>query len=250
MTYDLHVLVPSRGRPGNIERLWRAIIATRAAHPARITLRVRLDDDDPAVNAYPETHGDALIYTYGPRIRLAASWNEQAREAIRAGATHLALWGDDVVPETQGWDEKLIGMLDRYGPGFAYGRDGIWDHTYDQQVTGHLVLPTACIMSAELAHALGWVSPPGLVHLCVDLAWRDLGFATGSLFYDPGVLIRHVHRLTGAPDDQTYRDANDNGDQVRTDNLAFRAWREGKGFRADMETVTRVREAWRAGQSA
>lgn len=243
--YRIDVLVPSRGRPHNVLRLMRAIADTASAH-SRVRLRVRLDDDDPENGAYGDAlraHGGVIV-TSGPRIRLAASWNEQAAQAAEDGATHLALWGDDVIPMTQGWDEVLVRRLEKDGPGFVYGRDGIWDHTFNREVPGHLVLPTACVMPIEVYRALGWVSPPGLVHLCVDVAWRDLGFATDALFYEPDVLIRHVHRLVGAPDDQTYRDANDDGAQVNVDNRAFRAWREGEGFQQDMNAMHCLREAW------
>lgn len=243
--YRIDVLVPSRGRPSNVLRLMHAVSDTASAH-SRVRLRVRLDDDDPENGSYGDAlraHGGVIV-TSGPRIRLAASWNEQAAEASADGATHLALWGDDVIPVTQGWDLAFVERLERDGPGFAYGRDGIWDNTFNQQVPGHLVLPTACVMPVEVYRALGWVSPPGLIHLCIDLAWRDLGFATDSLFYEPGVLIRHLHRLVGAPNDQTYMDANDNSAQVTADSNAFNAWREGEGFRADMDRMHCLREAW------
>jgi hypothetical protein len=241
--YNLHVLVPSRGRPDSIMRLWRSIVTT-AEKPWLITLCVRLDDDDPTADAYPETHGDALTYSRGPRIRLAASWNEQAAQAVEDGATHLALWGDDNIPITLGWDEKLIGRLDRDGPGFVYGRDGIWDHTFDTTIKGQLVLPTAVVMPVEVYRVLGWVSPPGLTHLCVDVAWRDLGIACGALFYEPRVTIRHLHRIAGAPDDQTYRDANDDPAQVRADNIAVQAWRLSPDFDRARVALAQLREEW------
>lgn len=243
--WSLHVLAPSRGRPRNIARLWRSIDRT-ARHPERIVLHVRLDDDDETADGYPLQNKDRVWYTVGPRTRLAASWNELAGIAAKAGATHLALWGDDNVPETRWWDEALIGVLRGHGPGWAYGRDGVWDSTYGREIPGHLVLPTATIMSVELYDALGWVAPPGLTHLCVDVAWRDLGIAAGCLFYVPDVCIRHHHRITGAPDDQTYRDANDNLDQVRADNVAISAWKASGRFATDLAKTNTVRDQWRA----
>lgn len=229
MTYQLDVLVPSRGRPGSIARLWAAIRAT-AAHPERVRLLVRLDDDDPTADDYPLQNVDQVWYSCGPRIKLAASWNELARRALTADATHLALWGDDNVPLTPGWDQVFVDRLGRDGPGWVYGRDGIWDRKAHPGHPEHLILPTATVVSAELAEALGWVSPPGLTHLCIDVAWRDLGLACGALFFEPGVEIRHLHRMMGAPDDQTYRDANDDMQQKRADNIAVQAWRAGPDF--------------------
>lgn len=243
--YTLDILVPSRGRPQNIERLRRAVLDT-AAHPDRIRLLVRLDDDDPTAGRYQETDGPAEVLTeIGPRTRLAASWNEQAAiVSLQGGTTHLALWGDDVIPVTPGWDRTFIERLDADGPGFVYGRDGVWDNTFDQTVPGQLILPTAVVMPIEVYRALGWIAPGGIVHLCIDVAWRDLGIACDALHFERGVLIRHYHRLCGAPNDQTYADANDNSAQVNLDNREFRAWREGPAFEIDRGNLLRLREKW------
>lgn len=228
------VLVPSRGRPQSVGRLWSSIV-TSAERPQDVELRVRLDDDDATRSQYPLLSAEAfggghIVYTRGPRIRLAASWNEQAAEAVAAGATHLALWGDDNIPMTQGWDRILVERLERDGPGIVYGRDGVWDHTFDTKVPGHLILPTACVMDVETYKALGWVSAPGLVHLCIDVAWRDVALAAGCLFYEPSVFVRHFHRVSGAPDDQTYRDANDNTEQRDGDGYALGRWKLSPDF--------------------
>lgn len=231
-------LIPSRGRPGNIVRLSNAIQATA---DSTIDVHVRVDDDDPALEAYqalahdqPDGYPNVTV-TVGPRIRLAASWNEQA--AVYAHRYDLlALWGDDVIPQTPGWDTLLSVPL-RDATGWAYGRDGVWDHTYDRQVPGHLLLPTATLMRADLAAALGWVAPPGLTHLCIDVAWRDLGIAAGCLHYVPRVMIEHLHPCRGVvPQDDVYRDAN-SATRKREDNQAYRAWREGPGFLAALEVV-------------
>lgn len=243
----LDVLVPSRGRPFNVRRLWHAILET-AARPAQVRLRVRLDDDDPNAGQYDRGRG-GLIVTSGPRTRLAASWNELAQQAADGGATHLALWGDDNIPITPGWDLRFVERLERDGPGFAYGRDGVWDHTYDRDIAGHLVLPTATVWPVELYRALGWVSPPGLTHLCVDVAWRDLGVAAGCLWYEPDVEIRHLHRVKGAPDDQTYRDANDDPVQVALDSAHLSVWRNGPRFAEDLAKVQALRNRWSVGAS-
>lgn len=251
MTYQLDVLVPSRGRPRNILRLMSAIRDT-AECPDSIRVRVRLDDDDPMAGRYrpgSELGGPYLITTTGSRTRLASSWNELAEDAWMGGATHIALWGDDNIPVTKGWDRAFVDASRANGPGFYYGRDGVWDHTYDKDVPGHLVLPTATVWPIETYRALGWVAPAGLVHLCIDLAWRDLGVATGTLHYLPDVQIRHLHRCVGAPDDQTYRDANDNSVQYAVDQNAFSAWRNGSRFTDDMQKVNKALDAWRASRA-
>jgi hypothetical protein len=242
--YRLAVLVPSRGRPASVQRLWRAIQDT-AARPDQVDLLVRVDDDDTSAARYFNIEGPYL--TKGPRIKLAASWNELADLASLGGWTHLALWGDDNIPMTQGWDAKFVDILAERGPGFVYGRDGVWDHTYDKDVPGHLVLPTATVWPIELHRALGWVSPPGLTHLCIDLAWRDLGIAADCLYFADDVFIRHFHRIAGAPDDATYREANDDRVQYASDQNGFSLWRNGPQFQAALGRVRAAREEWFGG---
>lgn len=246
MSGRIAVLVPSRGRPHNIERLW-ATAVDAAADPDSVDLYVRLDHDDQTVHDYLATGVPAHLWSIGHRNRLAASWNELAATALRdERVTHLALWGDDVIPECTGWDDMARERTERDGPGWVYGPDGIWDHSYGQQIEGHLVLPTATIVSREIVEALGWVSPPGVLqHLCIDLVWRDLGLALGCLFYEPQMRIRHLHRLAGAPDDATYQEAND-GPQASDDHRNYSRWHASTDFSAALARLQEGLERARA----
>lgn len=246
--YRIAVLVPSRGRPENIERLYNVIQET-AANPQDVFLAVRVDEDDPAAERYRALErqliGAAGIgFDYGDRIRLAASWNEQAAWAADAaqvswwGFTHLAFWGDDVVPETYGWDKLLVGAIDQYGPGWAYGRDGVWDADHWNEHPEHLVLPTAALCDLGTYRALGYVSPPGVLkHLCIDLVWRDVGVAAGALHYVPEVMLRHMHPIRGlAPYDLTYQEANE-GPQAGADHNGYMIWRQTQDFQDAVQRV-------------
>jgi hypothetical protein len=96
-------------------------------------------------------------------------------------------------------------------------------------------------MSVEAYRALGWVSAPGLVHLCIDVAWRDVALAADCLFYEPSVFIRHFHRVSGAPDDQTYRDANDDREQRDGDGRALTRWKHSPDFERAVEALKAMR---------
>lgn len=206
----LAILVPSRGRPRNLARLVAAIADT-ANGPHQVWARI--DDDDP--RRYEPL--DGVTYLRGPRIRFVASVNELADAAIAAGATHLAILGDDVVPETVGWDETLIAAL-RGRIGVAYGSDGL-EHLHGADLPTHVVVP------AELFRRLGWVALPALRHLFCDNVWRELGNAVNNLVYRPDVKLTHLHRWNRkAPDDRTYREANDKRARAK-DRDAFEAWR-------------------------
>lgn len=212
---QIDVLVPSRGRPQNLERLARAIAAT-ADTPVRI--RVRLDSDDPSRDGYPEL--DNVSYTTGPRVHFAASVNELAAES---DATHFAILGDDVLPETLGWDTALLASLGD-GIGVAYGSDGL-ELLHGPDLPTHVLVPRA------IFDRLGWIALPALRHLFCDNVWRDLGNAVDNLVYSPNVKLTHLHRWNKtAPDDDTYREANDKAKRLH-DRRAYVNWRHGDGYR-------------------
>jgi len=240
------VLLATRGRPWNVERLHAAIQDT-AERPDLVDLWCYVDDDDPeGIEKYRATEVPA-VWATGPRMRLARTWNHIAQLVMDLGKpyTHLLAWGDDVVPETPGWDRLFAEAGARTGPGFYYGRDGIWDYREWPDHPEHLVLPTATAITVDAYRALGYVSPPGLVHLCIDLCWRDVAMAAGALHYLPEIMIRHYHRIAGAPDDQTYRDANDDIAQKNTDSLAHSSWRMSPRFDRDAEKLRGAVDAWR-----
>jgi hypothetical protein len=76
---------------------------------------------------------------------------------------------------------------------------------------------------------LGWIGLPTLRHLFPDNVWKELGKLT-ELVYLPDVKLTHLHRWNkAAPDDQTYREANDKIKREK-DRLAFETWRNGNGL--------------------
>lgn len=213
MNPKLAVLVPTRGRPKNLKRLSNALKNTCTVE---YKLFARLDDDDNS--AYPEL--DNVTYLRGPRIYFAASLNELAKVAADEGYTHLAILGDDVLPETNGWDATMIAALPDLG--VAYGSDGL-EKLHGVDLPTHVMVPT------EMYLRLGWIGLPTSRHLFCDNAWRELGKLT-KFIYLPEVKLTHLHRWNKtAPDDRTYQEANDK-DKRELDRLAFETWRDGEGL--------------------
>lgn len=209
----LAVTVPTRGRPHNLRRLANALKDTCQVE---YKLFARLDSDDRA--QYPELPNTQ--YIIGPRIYFAASINELAELALNEGFTHLAILGDDVLPETEGWDLALINAID--GLGVAYGSDGL-EHLHGQDLPTHVIVPI------EMYQRLGWIGLPTTRHLFCDNVWRELGKLT-SFIYLPEVKLSHLHRWNKkAPDDKTYREANDKIKR-ENDRKAFEEWRDGPGL--------------------
>jgi hypothetical protein len=217
----LGVLVPSRGRPGNLRRLIDTIASTATGE---YQIYTRIDDDDPARDEYLTVEGANI--TTGPRVFFGASLNEIWPIADADGCTHLAMFGDDVVPETVGWDQMLITALGGR-LGVAYGSDGL------ERKHG-IGLPTHYITQTEVPRRIGWFYLPTLRHLFGDNVAREIGLGLDNFQYVPGAKLAHLHRWNKmAPDDLTYQEANDKG-KAQLDRVAFETWRDGSGYRDTM----------------
>ena len=216
MTNKLAIAVPSRGRPHNLKRLSEALKKTCTGE---YELIVRIDNDDPKMLEYLQIAD--VHFIVGERIFFTSSVNELARLADEEGFTHIAILGDDVLPETVGWDEKMISALNGE-LGVVYGSDGLEDlHGPD--------LPTHVVVPIEMYQKLGWIGLPTSRHLFLDNAWRELGKLT-NFIYLKDVKLSHLHRWNkAAPNDQTYEEANDKVKRDQ-DKLAFETWRDGPGL--------------------
>lgn len=215
MTNKLAITVPSRGRPHNLKRL---IDAAKNTCTSEYEIFVRLDNDDPKLNEYLELDGANFIV--GDRIFFTLSLNELAEAAVEGGYPHIAILGDDVLPETIGWDDKMIDALN--GLGVVYGSDGL-EHLHGPDLPTHVIVPT------EMYQRLGWIGLPTSRHLFCDNVWRELGKLT-EFIYLPDVKLTHLHRWNqSAPNDQTYEEANDKIKREH-DRIAFETWRDGQGL--------------------
>lgn len=216
MTTKLAIAVPSRGRPHNLKRLAEALKNTCTTD---YTLFSRLDKDDHTLPEYLQI--DDVEFVVDNRIFFTSSVNELAEIASIEGFTHIAILGDDVLPETVGWDEKMISALNGE-LGVVYGSDGL-EHLHGPDLPTHVVVPI------EMYQKLGWIGLPTSRHLFLDNAWRELGKLT-NFIYLPDVKLSHLHRWNqAAPNDQTYEEANDKVKREH-DKLAFETWRDGEGL--------------------
>lgn len=211
----LGILLPTRGRPDNLDRFLTALDAT--AENSHVY--IRLDYDDPVAPAYDkvlEKHSHKTV-VHGERIFFGPSLNELAERAERDGVSHLAMLGDDVVPETPEWDTRLMDALGD-DLGVAYGDDGLRKkHAPD--------LPTHYVTQTEVYRRLGYLSPPGIRHLFLDNVARDLGRFLKNFRYVP-VKVRHLHPWAEGEHlhDPTYAEGGRNPDIRNADRLAYVKW--------------------------
>lgn len=205
------MIVPSRNRPGNIEELLKSLIRTRTGWTK---LLVAVDEDDVTLDSYLSLSGiEGIEFTIGPRERLGPTLN---RHALLGMGQNFAIgfMGDDHQPRTKGWDERMVAALREMGTGLVYGND-----LFQREA-----LPTAVVMTADIIRTLGYMVPPGLIHLFMDNYWLGLGQALGRIRYLDDVVIEHLHPLAKTAQwDEGYRERNSQAMYAR-DHAAFMRW--------------------------
>lgn len=192
------VMVPSRGRPQNIARLWDAWTATGAC--AR--LWVCVDNDDERLADYLTIermcNSPQLRVLVGERLKLAGTLNERSVEAARLD-DRIGFMGDDHLPRTVAWDDRVNDALDHLKHGIVYCNDLVMG----------AALPSQVFMTSDIVRTLGYFCPPNLVHMYVDNAWRAWGERMGRYMYLENVTIEHVHPITGqVTRDETYLESD------------------------------------------
>lgn len=178
---SLLMIVPSRGRPSNLDRLVEAWRTTSSGHA---DLVVALDDDDPALYQY-NAHRVAMV-TVGPRQSFV-TWTNEVAVDHADDYRFIGSMGDDHRPRTVGWDRMLCEALDEIGSGVAYGDD----------LAASPILPSAVVMTSDIVGELGYMVPPVVEHNGADTFWLELGRGLGRAKFLPEVVIEHMHYTTG-----------------------------------------------------
>lgn len=190
------VIVPSRGRPQNIERLLKAFKDTEA----KVDLWVGFDRDDEKSEEYMDLleATNSGWFRSQERKRFGPTLNDIAVE-IQDAYKYIAWMGDDHLPRTKGWDQEYRNELDKLGYGIVYGNDLVQGEN----------IPTQMAMTSDIIGALGYAVPQGFVHLFIDNYFLELGRALGKITYLPDVVVEHLHPCVGnAQEDKTYKEAN------------------------------------------
>jgi hypothetical protein len=229
---DLLLVVPSRGRPQNIARLWSAMQATCKGDT---TLLVGVDDDDPALDQYPGIYGDGRgcagesvhpWYHVAGGMRQVVAWLNALSVPHAGEYRWVGHIGDDNVPSTPGWDVRIMDAL-RDTP-LAFGND-----LYPTRPPGSL----CCHVFAQsrVITALGYFGPPSIRHMYVDVAWYAWGMGAGITFL-PDVVIEHLHYTLGrAPFDAS------NAASLAATGQDLAAWhvysRDPNGLNADIRKI-------------
>ena len=224
---DLAIIVPTRGRPSNIEDLLFSLQETSTESD----LWIVVDSDDPEREHYTElTDGEnanvGIIVVEREGKGMAKPLNKAALLLLDK-YRHFAFLGDDHRPRTENWDRFFIDKLDSLQTGLVYGNDLIQGEN----------LPTAVAMTGDIVRELGGMVPPGLAHLYLDNFWLQLGKDLGAISYLGHVVIEHLHPIAGKAEwDEGYKEVN--ADEIYTaDSKAFYEYISSPAYASLLEAL-------------
>lgn len=223
MVEKISLLVPTRGRPGQILTMWHSALLN-ADDKNSLELVLYLDEDEPQMVDYLlfVRAVDHISYRVGPRYVLSNMWNDCSDRA-----TGDILWhgNDDVLFRTNHWDtavrEAFNSQPDRIL--LVHGRDGY--HDAKMSVLGFL--------HRRWMEAVGYFVPPYFVSDYNDLWLSEVADMIGRRRFLPEVYTEHMHPVFGkGPLDQTHQDRLTRHHQHNPGQL--------------YETLAREREQWAA----
>jgi hypothetical protein len=237
------MICPTRGRPQNARQLW---LAWQDAGTGLADLHFAIDDDDPWLDAYLATFNEmpGVNIAIRPRMRMVGTLNAAALELVDT-YNYLGFLGDDHRPRTRGWDERFIAEMSGAQETFAWSctspvsavRMPKTSIVYGNDLLQGEAMPTAVAMTSDIVRTLGYMAPPVMKHLCVDLVWKDWGLGIKRLTYLDDVIIEHMHPANGkAAMDTGYAEVN-SIEMMTSDSAAYYVYRDDGGLADDLEKL-------------
>ena len=217
----LSLLLPVRGRPDCVARLFDSIVAT-ASRPDRIEVVLFLDADDRASHALDH-----------PGLSVRRCIGRSAKMGAMTGACYAAsrgdcvmLMNDDVVCRTPGWDAAVVEAINRFPDRIAL----VWCNDLFRGPA----LPCFPAFHRRAWELAGGLTPAEYNRDYIDAHLYDIfrklkALGCNRLIYLHDVVLEHMHFEAGkAPMDATYVKPRDFADE-----LAFIAWEEGRCIAAE-----------------
>lgn len=211
---ELAVIVPTRSRPHSVPRIIDAWNRTGSFGTADLWFVI--DRDDMAYDEYLSRLGGypPVRYMVVPEWQPMVPKLNDAAILLATSYPNVAFMGDDHLPRTVMWANKLVTNHAMNRAGIIYGRDGFQDES----------LATWWSMKSEIIAALGRMVPAPVQHMYCDNAVMELGRRTGVLHYDDSILIEHMHPVAGKAEMDAQYERVNRKQQYQRDGAAFRAW--------------------------
>jgi glycosyltransferase involved in cell wall biosynthesis len=186
---DLSIIVPTRQRPDDVQRLLGSIVET-ATNPGRIEVVLYVDDDDPTAD---RIEYDALPVrkARGPRSTMGS----MLRSAIGLSTgEHIMLTNDDAAFRTSGWDTEVMTCLRRFADGVCL----IWCNDLFRRDA----IPNFPIFSRRLYEMVPMLIPDDYVRDYVDTHLLDIFHQLARAgcerrVYLDNVVLEHLHVEAG-----------------------------------------------------
>jgi glycosyltransferase involved in cell wall biosynthesis len=230
-TIDISLLVPTRGRPRLLQRLFDSLADT-TSRLARIEIVLYIDDDD--LPTHEVTHASLqLIKLIKPAGEKMGRMNQLCYEASRG--RFVMLMNDDVVFRTKAWDGRVLDAFSRFPDEAAlvYGNDL---HQQESMAT----LP---IVSRAVCDIMGGICPKDYLNVYIDVHLFDvfkklakLGYSRTAYLED--VVFEHLHHEVGKSSlDSTYVKKNEQFDDLLFINLEDERWNQAKMLKRYIDTT-------------
>jgi len=232
------ILTPTRNRPANCERFIKSVYNSTKTRK-NVEMLFYVDEDDPAIDAYKSLHWHAqkeyegfkkIEFVFGNPMSVSKSWNIIAERCI---GDVLIMGNDDLVYQTDGWDEKLDQELDQYR------QDKVYVAWMNDGINGerHCAFP---IVSREWYECLGRFTP-GCFNFGYNDTWIfEVGTMLERLHYIPFIKAEHLHFSVGKSEmDDTYAHnrTKEKGNLYAKDQVLFNKTRAAR-----MDDRDRLRE--------
>lgn len=225
---DLTIFIPTRGRPAQMVDCASNFDQTKTGNTKVVFI---VDEDDRDLLRYKAKNADRWEIFVAPTTRrgMVGALNSAFTHYRDSGLLGFAVGfqGDDHRPRTVGWDTRYLSVLQDLGTGLVYGNDLYQGPT----------MPTQIAFTTDIALAVGYMSPPELDHLCVDVVWREWGKAINAITYLDDVIVEHMHPLAGkAKNDKEYKAVNSNL-MAKHDGDAYNGYMDNGRFAEDVGRI-------------
>ena len=211
----ISILCPTRQRADRAHNYaWTAF--TTANNPDRVEILFYVDNDDPEKELYIQWAVNATPYhistTFGEPMSVSKSWNVLAEKCT---GDILLMGNDDLIHETNGWDDILESTANEY-------EDDIYCIFFDDGINHgkHCAFPA---VSRKWYETLGYFTP-GIFEFIANDTWIfDIGKRIDRVRYIPEVMVRHEHHsVTKVKDETTKRHREGaNKDRIKRDLALF-----------------------------
>jgi glycosyltransferase involved in cell wall biosynthesis len=182
------LIVPTRQRPNQLERLLESLAAT-AANPAAIEVVLVVDADDPG-SIHFRFESLPLNHVIVPPGLSMGSLNRAGYEASRG--KYLMLLNDDVVARTKGWDRRILAVFKRFTDGIVL--------VHPNDTVFKDLLCTFPVLSRTFCELAGGICPGEYQRYRIDDHIEDIFNLLGELgepriVYLPDVVFEHHNFL-------------------------------------------------------